>query len=257
MKYNAGRLRRSALGLVALSALSLITALPASAQTAKRTVVVWSERTAPTNVYPKDINGAIAEGLQGLAGWEIITANIDQPEQGLSDALLKQCDVLIWWGHKRHKQVKPELIQKIEQRVKADGMGFMALHSSHFAEPYKAIMGTKCSWAEYKADGTSVKITVKEPNHPIAQGVPKEFDLPKIERYGEPFQVPTPEAVVFEGMYKKPNGETAMGRMAMCWTMGKGKVFYFTPGHETYDDFFRPEVRQIMKNAVQWAAPKK
>lgn len=66
--------------------------------------------------------------------------------------------------------------------------------------------------------------------------------------------MPTPEAVVLDGTYNKPNGQTAPGRMGLCWTIGKGRVFYFTPGHETYDDFFRPEVRQIMRNAVEWTA---
>jgi trehalose utilization protein len=251
--------RRRALGSLAVAAAagSLVAPWPTLAQSGKRTVVVWSEGTAPKDMYPKDINGAITEGLASLSGWNVVAASIEQPEQGVSDALLNQCDVLIWWGHKRHKEVKDELVQKIVKRVKEEGMGFISVHSSHFAKPYKALMGTACTWREYKADGTSVKITVKDPKHPIAKGVPKEFDLPKIERYGEPFAVPEPEAVVLEGVYTKPNGEKEPGRMGLCWTIGKGRVFYLTPGHETYDDFFRPEIRQVLMNAVAWAAPKK
>ena len=116
--------------------------------------------------------------------------------------------------------------------------------------------GTRCSWREYKADGTSVKVIVKDPNHPITKGV-KDFELPMIERYSEPFAVPEPEAVPLDGIYKKPNGETEPGRMGLCWTVGKGRVFYFTPGHETYNDFFRDEARLILRNAVMWAAPKR
>jgi trehalose utilization protein len=115
-------------------------------------------------------------------------------------------------------------------------------------------MGTACSWREYKADGTSVEVIVADPAHPICRGV-KNFKLPKIERYGEPFAVPTPEAVPLDGIYTKPDGSKEPGRMGLCWTVGKGKVFYFTPGHETYDDYYRPEVRQILRNAVEWAAP--
>lgn len=232
----------------------LIGSAPIRAQ-GKRIVVVWSEGTAPKEVYPNDINTTIAEGLKSLEGWEIRTANIDQPDQGLPNDLLKSTDVLIWWGHKRHAEVKNELVDRIVQRVKEEGMGFISLHSSHFAKPYRRLMGTPCSWREYKTDGTSVRIIVKLPDHPIAKGV-KDFDLPKIERYGEPFRVPEPEAVVLDGVYKKPDGTEEPGRMGMCWTVGKGRVFYFTPGHETYDDFYRPEVRLIMRNAVEWAAPK-
>lgn len=223
----------------------------------KRRVVVWAEGTAPDDkVYPADVNTAIAEGLKPLSGWEAIVAGLRDPDQGVSEERLNGTDVLIWWGHKRHGEVKDELVQRIVRRVKEEGMGFISIHSSHFAKPYKALMGTACSWREYKADGTSARVIVKLPDHPIARGV-KDFDLPKIERYGEPFAVPEPEAVVLDGVYTKPNGEKEPGRMGLCWTVGKGRVFYFTPGHETYDDFFRPEVRQILRNAVEWAAPKR
>ena len=227
------------------------------AAAAKRRVVVWAEGTAPLDkVYPDDVNTAIAEGLKPLRDWDVILANLDQPNQGVSDELLRQTDVLIWWGHKRHDEVKDDLVQRIVSRVKEGGMGFIAVHSSHFAKPYRKLMGTACTWREYKADGTSAKVIVKTPNHPIAKGV-KDFNLPKIERYGEPFAVPQPEAVVLDGLYTKPDGQTEPGRMGLCWTVGQDKVFYFTPGHETYDDFFRDEVRLIFRNAVEWAAPKR
>jgi trehalose utilization protein len=217
-------------------------------------VVVWSEGTAPKDVYPKDINGAVADALRLLVGWEVIVASIDEPGQGLPPERLAGTDVLIWWGHKRHEEVANALVDRVDRRVREEGMGFIALHSSHFAKPYKRLMGTRCSWREYKADGTAVEVIVKAPDHPIANGV-KNFRLPKIERYGEPFAVPTPEAVVLDGVYTKPDGQTEPGRMGLCWTVGKGRVFYFTPGHETYDDFLREEVCRIMRNAVMWAAP--
>jgi trehalose utilization protein len=246
---------RRLFALVAAAAAGMVLTFNVGAAPANRVVVVWSEVTAPKNVYPQDINGAIAAGLKGLEGWDVITANIDQPNQGISDDLLNRTDVLIWWGHKRHGEVKDDLVNRIVKRVKEQGMGFISVHSSHYAKPYKKLMGTACSWGEYVADGTKVHVTVKEPSHPIAEGV-KDFDLPAIERYGEPFAVPQPEAVVFDGTYTKPNGSTAPGRMGLCWTVGKGKVFYFTPGHETYKDFYLDPVPRIFRNAVAWAAPK-
>ena len=257
---NTGISRRAMLGLSAAAATGVLLAPGALAAPGKRRVVVWSEGSASKDegskkVYPQDINTAVAEGLKPLAGWEIITAALDDPDQGASEERLKGTDVLIWWGHKRHGDVKRELVDRINKRVREEGMGFIALHSSHFAQPFKKLMGTQCSWGEYVADGTSVKIIVKEPDHSIAKGV-KDFSLPKIERYGEPFKVPTPEAVPLDGIYTKPNGDTQPGRMGLCWTVGKGRVFYFTPGHETYNDFYLPEVRLIMRNAVEWAAPK-
>lgn len=255
--------RRTALGLGAAATAAMLVNVPLLGAAAKRKVVVWSEGSANVDkaskvVYPNDINTAIADGLKPLeaGGWQIVKASLNDPAQGITDELLNSTDVLIWWGHKKHGEVKNELVDKIEKRVKEEGMGFIATHSSHFAKPYKRLMGTACSWREYVVDGTSVEIIVKEPNHPICKGV-SSFKLPLIERYGEPFAVPTPEAVPLDGIYTKPDGSKAPGRMGLCWTVGKGKVFYFTPGHETYDDYLRPEVRRIFLNAVQWAAPAK
>ena len=253
--------RRSALALGATAAAGLLLDFNAFAADPKRKVVVWSEGTANVdpeskNVYPNDINSAIAEGLKPLEahGWEVVKASLGDPDQGISDDLLKSTSVLIWWGHKKHGDVKNELVDKIEKRVKEEGMGFIGTHSAHFSKPYRRLMGTRCGWREYVADGTSAEIIVKLPDHPICKEV-KDFKLPKIERYGEPFQVPEPESVPLEGKYTKPDGTTEKARMGLCWTVGKGKVFYFTPGHETYNDYFRPEVRRIFINAVQWAAP--
>ena len=245
------------LGLLT-AATVLLTACATGAQPqgtkAKRVVVVWSEGTAPRNIYPKDINGAIAEGLASLKDWEVITANISDPDQGLPDALLKRTDVLIWWGHKKHGLVKDELVQKIVARVKDEGMGFIALHSSHFAKPNKALMGTPCSWGGYKGDSTILKVTVKDPNHPIARGV-KDFTIDHSERYSEPYAVPEPQAVPFEGVHEIKDGGNDPSRIGLCWQVGKGKMFYFQAGHETNPVYFDGNVRQIMNNAVEWAAP--
>lgn len=258
---NIGMTRRNALALGATIAAGLAIIPSTFAQGGKRKVVVWSEGTANVDpkskvVYPNDVNTAIAEGLQPLEakGWQIVKASLNDPDQGISDELLNSTDVLIWWGHKKHDDVKDSLVDKIDARVRDGKMGFIGTHSCHFAKPFKKLMGTACSWREYKDDGTTAEIIVKEPNHPICKGV-KNFNL-KIERYGEPFAVPAPESVPLDGLYTKPDGKTEPARMGLCWTVGKGKVFYFTPGHETYNDYYKPEVRTIFINAVQWAAPK-
>jgi len=221
---------------------------------ARRCVVVWSEGTAPKEIYPNDINGAVAEGLKDLRGWEVVKANLSDPEQGLPEALLARADVLIWWGHKKHDQVKDELVDKIVKRVKEDGMGFIALHSSHFAKPNKKLMGTPCTWKAYVTDSTTLKVTVKSPDHPIAKDV-KDFTIEHGERYSDPYAVPTPKAVVFEGVASLKDGKTDPSQQGLTWEIGKGKVFYFQAGHETNPVFFDVNVRKIMANAVQWAAP--
>jgi trehalose utilization protein len=221
----------------------------------KHCVVVWSEGTAPKSVYPNDICGAVAEGLKELKDWEVVEARITDPNQGLPDELLNRTDVLIWWGHKRHEQVSNALVDKIYDRVKDNGMGFIALHSSHFAKPYKKLMGTPCSWGAYITDSNTLKVVVKDVNHPIAKGI-SEFTIIHNERYSEPFAVNAPTSVVFEGTYTLNNGGTDTSRQGLAWEVGKGKVFYFQPGHETNPVFFDPIIRRIMRNAVEWASPK-
>ena len=251
--------RRTLVVLVTISVAAMILSM-AMAQVEKsktrRCVVVWSEGTAPKNVYPNDICGAIAEGLKELKDWDVVEAHLSDPCQGLPDDLLSRTDVLIWWGHIRHPQVKDELVDKIVRRVKEDGMGYIALHSSHFAKPNKMLMGSPCSWGAYLGDSNTLTITVKDANHPIAKGV-KEFTIAHSERYSEPYAVPAPAAVVFEGTYTLKNGGTDTSRQGITWDVGKGKVFYFQPGHETNPVFFDPNIRRIMSNAVEWAAPKK
>jgi len=221
----------------------------------KKVVVVWSECTAPKNIYPKDINGSIAEGLASLPGWEVVTANIEQADQGLPDELLNRCDVLMWWGHKRHAQVKDDLVAKIVKRVRQDGMGFISLHSSHFAKPNKALMGTPCSWGAYKGDSTTLAIKVLDKTHPIAKGV-EDFTIDHHERYSDPYAVPKPDSVVFGGAATLKDGKTDTSQVGFAWTIGKGRMFYFQAGHETNPVFADKSIRKIMANAVAWAAPR-
>jgi trehalose utilization protein len=216
----------------------------------KRVVLVWSEGTAPKSVYPRDVNGAIADSLANLRGYEIRTASLSDPEQGMSQQALDEADVVLWWGHQKHGEVTDVTVQRIVRRVREGGMGFIALHSAHFAKPLKALLGTSGAWSAYINDGKPHRIRVTDPKHPLARGV-RSFTLPKEERYEEPFVVPKPEAVVFDGFHEST---MTSARQGLCWTIGKGRFFYFRPGHEEYPVFFMPEVRRILRNATLWAA---
>jgi trehalose utilization protein len=248
--------RRTVLAVGAAVASELAFGATAWAAAPKRRVLVWSEGSAPKNVYPNDINTVVAEGLKSLPGWEVVTASLSDPGQGIEPESLNKTDVLIWWGHVKHGQVKDEAVDRAVRRIKEDGMGLIALHSSHFSKVLKKTLGTNCGFKAYVADGSGLDVIVKDKNHPIAKGI-KDFKLKNTERYSEAFEVPQPEAVVFDGLYHLPDGSTEASRQGLVWTVGKGKVFYFQPGHETYPHFFDENVRQILRNAVQWAAPVK
>lgn len=69
--------------------------------------------------------------------------------------------------------------------------------------------------------------------------------------YGEHFDVPPPEALVFVSWFS--GGEVF--RSGCCYTRGSGKIFYFRPGHETYPTYHNADVQRVISNAVRWAAP--
>ena len=261
--------RRRFLSRTAAAVAAVVASPAVQAADEKKVVVVWSEATAPKNVYPDDINGAVVEGLKkDLPDWDVVKAGIDDPSQGLSDELLNRCDVLVWWGHKRHGQVKDDLVDKIVKRVKEDGMGFIALHSAHFAKPNIKLMeqmpteaallkkvrpaNRVAAWGAYVGDSLKLTVTVTDPSHPIAAGV-SEFTVDHHERYSDPYAVPQGK-IIFEGSATLKKGGVDKSKQGFVWQIGKGKMFYFQPGHETNPIFMDANVRKIMANAVKWAA---
>ena len=220
-------------------------------------VVIWNEnyheltKEEIREVYPKGIHGAIAEKLSELENINITTATLDMENCGLSDELLESTDVLIWWGHAKHEDVPDELAEKIKNRV-LEGMGFIALHSAHLCKPFKLLMGTVCR-SKWRENDEKERIWVIEPSHPIAEGLPEYIELPKEETYGERFEIPTPDELIFISWFS--GGEVF--RSGVCYKRGLGRIFYFRPGHECYPTYYRDDISLILKNAVKWAAPTK
>jgi trehalose utilization protein len=238
-------------------------------------VLVWDENPshAPKEIYPHGINGAIAEGLNELGGGQIraYTANQDDPEQGCGEHSLAESDVLFWWGHARHRDISDAVMMRVFHHVHERGMGFVALHSAHYAKPFQAILACpghlKGGWREAEPADTE-EITVCATHHPIAEGV-TGFTLTHEEMYGAPFDVPPPLCVVFQSYFPLGGEHFPSG---LCWTVGQGKkpgftsgggngenegegagrVFYFRPGHETYPTYYNASVRRILYNAALW-----
>ena len=223
-------------------------------------VTVWGEyRHEKRNpqvaaVYPDGMHNAIADGLKEKGGVTVRTATLDEPEHGLTQAVLDSTDVLTWWGHMAHDDVKDEIVERVRQRV-LDGMGLVVLHSGHFSKIFKALMGTSCD-LKWREANEKERIWVVEPGHPIAAGLPDAFELEHEEMYGERFDIPAPDTLVLLSWFQ--GGEVF--RSGCCYTRGKGRIFYFRPGHETFPTYFNPMVRQVIYNGVQWvyqpASPK-
>lgn len=285
-------------------------ALPAVASTQPKEspirVVVWDERQPDQKkAYDGFLGDHIAGELKGKPGLAVKSVGIDDgDEKGLSAATLRECDVLVWWGHVRQAEVTPKMVKPVIERLKDGTLGLIALHSAHWATPFVEAMyertrldapkgltkvsyveppkrytlpkpgdrltpytelrkfpdGTEtatvhlpyCCFPAYRADGKPSQVRVLKPDHPITQGLPKTFELPKTEMYAEPFHVPEPDEVVLEERWASGD----WFRSGMVWKIGGGKVFYFRPGHETYPVFKEKPVLQLLENAIRWLAPK-
>lgn len=216
-------------------------------------VTIWNEfrhereDEAVAEVYPEGIHEPIADAL--ATDHDVRTATLEEPEHGLPEAVLESTDVLLWWGHEAHDEVGEAVVDRVHERV-LEGMGFLALHSSHYSKPFKRLMGTACS-LQYREDGATERLWVVDPGHPIADGLAESIELPETEMYGEPFDVPEPDRLVLVSWFE--GGEVF--RSGCCYRRGNGRIFYFRPGHETYPIYEDEAVRRVLRNAVAWASP--
>ena len=270
-------------------------------------VLVWDERQPEQKaVYPDWIGNHIAGALRAAGGIDVASAALDDPDQGLGG--LEGRDVLIWWGHVRHGQLRPEAARETVARIEAGKLDLIALHAAHWSRPFVEAMNMRaraaamaalapgerstativesqlfpefytppkygdlrtpsaiyrkptvgpievrltlpnCCFPAYRPDGKPSEVRVLRPEHPIARGLPARFPIGQTEMYDEPFHVPPPDEVVLEERW--PTGEWF--RSGMVWRIGKGRVFYFRPGHETYPVYKDPNVLKVIENAVRW-----
>lgn len=217
-------------------------------------ILVWNEfrheqhSPAVAAIYPLGIHEAVAQPLRA-AGFPVGTATLDEPEHGLTEAALAETDVLVWWGHMAHDEVRDDIADRVQARVLA-GMGLLVLHSGHFSKVFKRLMGASCN-LKWREAGERERFWVVAPSHPIAAGLGESFVLEQEEMYGEFFDVPAPDELVFVSWFQ--GGE--IFRSGLCYARGAGRIFYFRPGHETYPTYYDANVQRVIANAVRWLAP--
>jgi trehalose utilization protein len=218
-------------------------------------VTVWNEyrheraSDAVREVYPEGIHATLAEGLRAHGLAAVRTATLDEPEHGLTEAVLAETDVLLWWGHKAHEEVGEAVVERVRRAV-LGGMGLVALHSAHFSKIFRRLMGTTCTLS-WRVAGERERLWVIAPGHPIAAGVGPFIELEREEMYGEVFDIPPPDELVLVSWFR--GGEVF--RSGCCFTRGRGRIFYFRPGHETFPTYHDETVQHVIANGVRWAAP--
>ncbi|HEY3600842.1 MAG TPA: ThuA domain-containing protein [Chthoniobacterales bacterium] len=189
-------------------------------------VTVWGEnvheRRNPIvrQIYPGGMHNCIAAALREDRRLEVRTATLEQPQHGLTKSVLAGSDVLVSWGHAAHGKVRETVVDRVLKRI-WQGMGFVALHSSHCSKIFKRLMGTSGSLT-WREAGERERLWVCNPGHPIAHGIDKCFEIENTEMYGEPFAIPMPDDVVFISWFD--GGEVF--RSGCTWKRGNGKIFY-------------------------------
>lgn len=216
-------------------------------------VTVWNEFRHEKNeshvasqIYPDGMHVPIANWLR-KQGLDVGTATLDEPEHGLTQDVLDNTDVLIWWGHLAHDEVSDEIVDRVQLRV-LSGMGLVVLHSGHHSKVFRRLMGTTGHLKWREADERE-RIWVVEPGHPIAAGIDRFIELDRVEMYGERFDIPAPDTLVFISWFEGGN----VFRSGCCWNRGRGRIFYFRPGHESFPHFHNEQILRVISNAVGWA----
>jgi trehalose utilization protein len=221
-------------------------------------VTVWNEfvhekiNATVAQIYPDGIHAVLAQTLHERLGTSVSvrTATLDEPDHGLTDQVLAETDVLTWWGHAAHDRVRDDIVERIQRRV-WQGMGLIALHSAHNSKIFKRLMGTSCM-LRWREAAERERLWIVNPAHPIVAGLEGEyFELEHTEMYGEFFDIPAPDELIFISWFE--GGEVF--RSGCTFRRGKGKIFYFRPGHETFPIYHHASVQRVIANAVRWAAP--
>jgi len=220
----------------------------------KINVTVWNEEDEnPTKqpAYPEGIHNAIAAFLKNDEQVGTLrTATLSQPEHGLTQEILDDTDVLIWWAHIFHGQVEDEIVERVQQRV-IKGMGLILLHSAHASKIFQKLLGTNTNNLRWRESKDRERVWVIEHNHPITHGVGEFIEIPESETYGEHFDIPAPDELLFVSWYS--GGEVF--RSGITYKRGSGKIFFFSPGHESFRIYDMPPIQRVIKNAIGWAAP--
>ncbi len=214
--------------------------------------LVWAEGSAAEeepDTYPNDVNAAISAHLNEDDDFVAKTASLTDVHHGMSEPDLAWADVVLWWGHRYHGDVPDGVVERIERHIAWHDLGFIALHSAHYSKPFTSLIGATGDLGEVRNNAEAEHIEVRTPDHPIAEGV-DDFTLPKVEMYGEPFDVPDPDTVVFHSTFEG-GGEFRSG---ITFDLDSARCFYFRPGHEEFRLYHRQDIRQILANATRWAA---
>ena len=153
-------------------------------------VVIWDEQQpAQKQAYENFLGNAIADFLKQRPGLTVKSFRLDDPEQGLSKTTLDECDVLIWWGHVRHREIKIETGQQLVERIKQGKLSMISLHSAHWSIPFIEAMNERAITDALATLTPEERRTAKvDAIRPEKYGAPKRDAMltPNVEKIAQP-----------------------------------------------------------------------
>ena len=221
-------------------------------------VTVWNEFVherrddAVRAIYPDGMHDVVGAALERYLGDAVSVrfATLDQPDHGLADDVLEETDVLTWWGHCAHDRgLRRSGRPRRQARLAGHGPGPHALgpllkgfQAGSWAPGAVFAGATPRTGSSF---GRSTRVTL------YARVCPSPIVIPRQEMYGEFFDIPQPDELVFISSFT--GGEVF--RSGCCFTRGRGRIFYFSPGDQEYPVYHNEAVTRVIANAVQWCTP--
>lgn len=219
--------------------------------------------------YHKEAIPAARKAMQALAdskGWSVAFTD---KGGSINPATLRQFDAIVW------SNVSGDVLtlsqrRALEQYVKRGG-GFVALHgsggdSTYFWKWYAdELIGAYFTGHPTTQQFQDARLVVTNPQHPVAAGLPSEWNM-KDEWYSfreSPRKTGADVVVTIDESTYKPiglgNQDLRMGSdHPIAWSkcVGRGRAFYSALGHRA-ESYMQPQVVQMLGSAVSWAADRK
>lgn len=218
-------------------------------------VLVWDEQQPEqAKGYENFLGNALADHLGKRPGIRALSVSIGSPEQGLDAATLDATDVIVWWGHVKHAEVKNERVDAVVQRVLDGKLGFIALHSAHFAEPFMRLMHERAKADAPKQVPEAERATASFDFSAPLKRKPVSRDAkltPSLEKEGGVWRL-TPPACVFPA-WRADGAPSHVTTLLPDHPIAKGlPVKWDIPQTEMYDEPFHVPAPDAVVFEERW-----
>ena len=187
-------------------------------------------------LHPDGIHGAVAQGIRATlgSGALVTTATLDEPEHGLTQQVVADNDVLVWWGHIAHDEVRDDVVDRVHGSMSWAAWDSRASFGP-LLEDFRRLIGTSAGllWRNDRTGSWCGRSTRHIPSPP---GCRSPIVIEQQEMYGEFFDIPAPDELVFVSSFT--GGEVF--RSGCTFRRGFGKNSAWAPASQDYPASHHP-----------------